>query len=298
VARIAAIAPELFFASKIDATLKAAGHELTGSVADDVDLVIVDLDNAPFDAAPPGVPPLGFYSHVDVETRRRAEAAGFDLVVLLTGVGTRTLIAAVEKARGTREAFIESLRRSRIAARGPKPVAVLREFDIPVWFTAPEPNTWRELVAGLDARRAECPLAGARVAVQEYGAANPELLAALEERGAEVVRVPVYQWALPEDLEPLKAAVRKVAAGEVDVALFTTGTQAAHLFHVAAAMGMQSAVEEGFRRVKVASIGPTTSEELRQQGIQIDLEASHPKMGFLVREAAERSAELMGAKRT
>jgi uroporphyrinogen-III synthase len=216
----------------------------------------------------------------------RLQAAGFDLVVLLTGVGTRTLIAAVEKARGTREAFIESLRRSRIAARGPKPVAVLREFDIPVWFTAPEPNTWRELVAGLDARRAECPLAGARVAVQEYGAANPELLAALEERGAEVVRVPVYQWALPEDLEPLKAAVRKVAAGEVDVALFTTGTQAAHLFQVAAAMGMQSAVEEGFRRVKVASIGPTTSEELRQRGIRVDLESSHPKMGFLVREAA------------
>jgi uroporphyrinogen-III synthase len=142
-------------------------------------------------------------------------------------------------------------------------------------------------MAGLDARQSELQLAGARVAVQEKGATNPELLAALEERGAQVTRVPVYQWALPEDLEPLKAAVRTIAAGEVEVALFTTGTQAAHLLQVAGTMGMRGAVEEGLRRVKVASIGPTTSEELRQRGIRVDLESSHPKMGFLVREAAE-----------
>jgi uroporphyrinogen-III synthase len=156
-----------------------------------------------------------------------------------------------------------------------------------VWLTAPEPNTWRELMASLDARQAEFSLAGARVAVQEYGATNPELLAAFDERGAEVTRVPVYQWALPEDRGPLEAAVHQVAAGEIDVALFTTGTQAVHLFQVAEALGMRPAVEAGFRRVKVASIGPTTSEELRQRGIRVDVEASHPKMGFLVREAAD-----------
>lgn len=84
-ARVVAIAPDLFFASKIDATLKAAGHEVTmaapGSVAGDPDLVIVDLDHAAPGDAPAGVPRLGFYSHVDVDTRRKAEAAGFDLVV-------------------------------------------------------------------------------------------------------------------------------------------------------------------------------------------------------------------------
>jgi hypothetical protein len=85
VARVAAFAPDLFFASKIDATLKAAGHDVTllsaGSEPGDAEIVIVDLDNAGVDAAPAGVPRLGFYSHVDVETRRRAEEAGFDLVV-------------------------------------------------------------------------------------------------------------------------------------------------------------------------------------------------------------------------
>jgi hypothetical protein len=81
VARVAAIAPDLFFASKIEATLKAAGHEVTTTVTEGAELVIVDLDNAGPVAAPAGIPRLGFYSHVDVDKRRQAEDAGFDLVV-------------------------------------------------------------------------------------------------------------------------------------------------------------------------------------------------------------------------
>jgi hypothetical protein len=87
-ARVLAIAPDLFFASKIDATLKSAGHDVTivswveGPMPNDPDVVIVDLDNTDWQAGlPTGVPKLGFYSHVDVDTRRRAEEAGFDLVV-------------------------------------------------------------------------------------------------------------------------------------------------------------------------------------------------------------------------
>jgi uroporphyrinogen-III synthase len=211
-----------------------------------------------------------------------------DLLVLLTGVGTRTLVDAVERVRGARDPFVAALRRTRIAARGPKPVAVLREMNVPVWLTAPEPNTWRELIASLDAQASEMPLDGARVFVQEYGASNPDLLSALESRGARVTRVPVYQWALPEDLEPLRQAVRAVAEGTMDVVLFTTATQVVHLLQVADSMRLRSEVLDGLRRSVVASIGPTTSEELREQGIVADMEPSHPKMGFLVREAAER----------
>lgn len=84
-ARIAAVAPDLFFASKIQATLSAAGHEVVfvqGEPPADADLLIVDLDAAgPDVVAPAGTPRLGFYSHVDVDTKRRAEEAGFDLVV-------------------------------------------------------------------------------------------------------------------------------------------------------------------------------------------------------------------------
>jgi uroporphyrinogen-III synthase len=225
------------------------------------------------------------------------ERGEFDLVILLTGVGTRALLGVVEGVRGSRKGFVEALRRTKVVARGPKPVAVLRELNVPVWLTAPEPNTWREVLGALDSRRDELSLSGARVAVQEYGAANPDLLAGLEARGAHVTRVPVYQWALPEDLGPLEAACRALAEGHVDVVLFTTATQVVHLLHVAAMMGLGADVREGLGNVVVASIGPTTSEELLRQGITADFEPSHPKMGFLVREAAERAAELLESRR-
>ena len=102
-ARVVALAPDLFFASKIDATLKAAGHEVTILGADpvigDADLVIVDLDNTAdlSVALRPGTPTLGFYSHVDADTRRRAEEAGFDLVVARSRMAREmpTLVASL-----------------------------------------------------------------------------------------------------------------------------------------------------------------------------------------------------------
>jgi uroporphyrinogen-III synthase len=210
----------------------------------------------------------------------------FDLVILLTGVGTRALVAIVERVTGSRDAFVRALSRTKILARGPKPVAVLRELHVPVWLTAPEPNTWREVLSALDLQQ-ELPLPGKRVAVQEYGASNPDLLAGLERRGARVTRVPVYQWALPDDVGPLEAAVRAIADRQIDVMLFTTATQVVHLLKIADAMGLRDAVRNGMKASVVASIGPTTSEEMREQGIEPDLEPAHPKMGFLVRAAAE-----------
>jgi uroporphyrinogen-III synthase len=226
------------------------------------------------------------------------ERGEFDLVILLTGVGTRALVAVVERVRGSRDVFVGALGRTRILARGPKPVAVLRELGVPVWLTAPEPNTWREVLSALDGKQQEFPLMGSRIAVQEYGASNPDLLAGLEARGARVTRVPVYQWALPDDLAPLEAAVRAIASGGIDVALFTTATQVVHLLKIAASMGMDDQVRHGLNSCVVASIGPTTSEEMREQGIQPDLEPTHPKMGFLAREAAERAGDILRSKRT
>jgi uroporphyrinogen-III synthase len=171
----------------------------------------------------------------------------------------------------------------------------MRELGLPPWVIVPEPNTWRELLAAVDSRGSIRDL---DVAVQEYGVSNPDLVKGLESRGARVTSVPVYRWALPEDLGPLRAAVSSLARGEVDVALFTTGMQVVHLFQVAAMTRQEEAVRAALRRMVVASIGPTTSEELRQQQLAIDLEASHPKMGFLVREAAEHAPELLRSRRS
>jgi uroporphyrinogen-III synthase len=221
----------------------------------------------------------------------------FDLVILLTGVGTRALVEIVERVRGDKAPFLAALRGTTVAVRGPKPLAVMRELNVPVWLTAPEPNTWRELLAALDQQAAARPLQGLRVAVQEYGASNEALLAGLRGRGALVTAVPVYQWAMPEDLAPLQQAVRELAAGTIDVTLFTTSTQLVHLLRVADDMAQGAAVRDGLRNAMVASIGPTTSEELRQQQIPPDMEPSHPKMGFLVREAAEQAAAVLRGKR-
>jgi len=229
----------------------------------------------------------------------RLLAGEFDMVIFLTGVGARTLLGVVETVHD-RGMYVAALQRVKVVARGPKPIAALREIGITPVITAPEPNTWHELLRALDEAGKASPelgLQGARVAVQEYGVSNPELLSGLRERGAAVTRVPVYQWALPHDLAPLRAAIRAIAEGNVDVALFTTAVQAVHLFQVAAEMQLEEPVRSGLSRAIVASIGPTTSEELQRHGIRADLEPSHPKMGFLVKEASEQAGELLRQKR-
>src|SRR5688572_22190353 len=82
----------------------------------------------------------------------------FDLIILLTGVGTRALLDLVERVRGELDPFVQALGRIPMAARGPKPTAVLREKGLKPWLQASEPNTWRELIAALDERSEEMPL--------------------------------------------------------------------------------------------------------------------------------------------
>lgn len=221
----------------------------------------------------------------------------FDIVVFLTGTGTRALVEVIA-ASLPREAFLTALRRTRVVARGPKPLAVLRELQVPVWTVVPEPNTWHELLAALDSKVEEQPLAGAHIAVQEYGVSNEDLLNGLRERGSVITRVPVYRWMLPEDTAPLREAVTALANGDVDVVLFTTSVQVIHLWQIAREMRLESALRLGITRTVIASIGPSTSDELRRHGLQADIEPSHPKLGFLVRETAERSGELLRAKRS
>jgi uroporphyrinogen-III synthase len=222
---------------------------------------------------------------------------GFDVVIFLTGVGTRALVDVVEPTY-SRDAFVAALLRTRVVARGPKPLAVLRELGVPVWITVPEPNTWHQLLEAIDSRSDERPLRGARVGVQEYGVSNAELLDALRDRGAEVTRVPVYRWAMPEDVEPLRRAATAIARGEVDVVVFTTSVQVVHFWQIVREMHLETDVRRGLARTAIASIGPSTSEELRRHDLAADVEPTHPKIGFLVRELAERSAAVLSSKRT
>jgi len=164
------------------------------------------------------------------------------------------------------------------------------------WLTAPTPNTWREVITTLDAR-APGACTDRRIAVQEYGMANPELVGGLAARGATVTTVPIYRWALPDDLAPLHAAVHAILRGDIDVIILTAGIQLVHLLQVATQMHFEADVRRELERIVVASIGPMTSDELRRQRVPIDLEPTHPKMGFLVKEVAERCGDLLREKR-
>jgi uroporphyrinogen-III synthase len=214
----------------------------------------------------------------------RLFAGAFEMMILLTGVGTRQLNRLLA-ARYGNTAFADALRKLNVVARGPKPVAALRELGVTPAAVAPEPNTWREVLRVIQTCNER------RIAVQEYGRSNAELLDALRVRGAEVTTVRVYQYGLPEDAGPLREAARRLAAGEFQAALFTTAVQIEHLAQVAREQGIEEAALAALRKCLVGSIGPTTTEALEEFDVHPALEPSHPKMGILVKQAAERARD-------
>ncbi len=217
-----------------------------------------------------------------------------DMLILMTGVGLDTLVSVLKTVHPL-EAITEALGRITLVARGPKPVAVLKQLGLAPTFTVPEPNTWRDLLKTLDS---DCPVLGLRVALQEYGATNAELMEELRERGATLSRVPVYRWALPEDLGRLREALGHIASGEVDVLLVTNAVQVDHVMQVLKRDDRMDPFRQALKRMVGASVGPTASERLRQHDWPVDLEPSHPKMGTLVKETAEQAAALLRAKRS
>ena len=119
-ARVTLLSPDLLFGSKVEGGLTAAGHEVervqapeqVRAAAAHADLLVVDLTHEDYDGASlvesmrvsgelDGLSTLGFYSHVDQETRRQADAAGFDLVVPRSRMA-REMAALVERLRPPR----------------------------------------------------------------------------------------------------------------------------------------------------------------------------------------------------
>jgi uroporphyrinogen-III synthase len=234
---------------------------------------------------PPGPEVLAF--------GRALEAGEIDLVVLLTGVGTRALAEEVAEVL-PRERLAQALSRVEIVVRGPKPAAALRELGVARFRAAPSPHTHREVLAALDAMGE--PLAGKRVAVQEHGIPSEELHEGLRARGVHITPVTVYTWALPEDTAPLRRGLGALARREAKIALFTTRAQVENALLVAAEEGVEAEVRAALSAGVVASIGPVCSEALRAEGLPPDIEPEHPKMGHLVKEAARRSAAVLAKK--
>jgi uroporphyrinogen-III synthase len=219
-----------------------------------------------------------------------------DFVLFQTGVGARALFRGVETLGRTDE-LMKALESAVVAVRGPKPTAALKELGVRVDVRAAEPYTTAELLAALAPRELQNKI----VAVQHYGEANVELVDALKARGADVIELEVYRWALPEDTGPIEGLFDDLLAARIDALVVTSQVQVRHLFQVAVRKGLAAALPELlYGRVVVAAVGPVAARALRDRGIRVDLEPEHPKMGPLVRDLAsyfERASLRSGAVR-
>lgn len=217
-----------------------------------------------------------------------------NIAIFLTGVGFRHLLTAIERSVD-KQRFLDALSDITTVVRGPKSAAALREVGVTATLRVPEPNTWRELLAAIDQH---VPITNQKVGLQEYGKSNSSLIAGLEARGAQVIPLRVYNWELPEDTAPLEANIRGLIAGERDALLLTSAHQVANLLRLSAELGLEDDLRAALKQVIVASIGPVTSEMLRQNDLPVDLEPEHPKMGHLVLETAQRAQSLLVGRST
>lgn len=233
------------------------------------------------------------HAALDFADRLLAGESEFEVVIFMTGVGTRALFQAME-TRHPRASIATALAAIATVARGPKAIRAMRDLGVEPSIVAPEPNTWREVLSTL---ASQIELKGKRVAIQEYGVSNHELTAGLEARGARVTIVPVYKWTLPADRAPLRAALNAIAAGAADVAIFTSSNQVTNVIQLAEAEGIGDGVKRGFARMAVGSIGPVCSEQIRAYGLRVDFEPEHSKLGHLVKAAAAQAASILIANR-
>ncbi len=214
---------------------------------------------------------------------RRLVAGRADLLILMTGVGTTAMLDLARTA-SLEQRLLERMADIPLIVRGPKPAAVLHRLGLQPAARAESPNTWKEILRAIDS--AGLSVQGRTVAIQEYGIPARELAGALGERGASVLSIPVYRWELPDDVEPLKTAIQATVDGKTDILLFTSAQQIRHVALIAQQNGQWDTWK--VRIPFTGSIGPTCSDALRAEGIQVDFEANPPKMGSLVRGALEQ----------
>ncbi|MGH3714206.1 MAG: uroporphyrinogen-III synthase [Micromonosporaceae bacterium] len=207
------------------------------------------------------------------EATRRCLAAPLDLVVATTGVGFRGWLSAAE-GWGLAKPLLEQLTAARIVARGPKAKGAIRAAGLTEEWS-PESECSAEVLSHLVAHG----VAGLRIAVQLHGDPLPELVGGLRAAGAEVIEVPVYRWAPPEDTAPLQRLVEQVAGRQVDVVTFTSAPAVTSLLDRDDDGEVLSALRE---EVLAACVGPVCAAPLQRLGVPT-VQPTRGRLGALVR---------------
>ncbi len=213
---------------------------------------------------------------------RRVVAGDLDVMIFLTGVGARFLIAEAE-AMGMKDDFLKALGKLTIVVRGPKPVAAMRQFGVRV-DVVPENPTTEGVIETLRSR----DLQGRRVGVQLYGTPNPQLVSALESKGAGVSPVQVYAYGAAADSSAVNALISRILDARIQVIAFTSAPQVKMLFDFATQLGLAAPLESALKNtVTIASIGEVTSRALAERNLVAKIIPPQSKMGALAQAVAE-----------
>ena len=208
---------------------------------------------------------------------QRAVEGPLYMAVFLTGIGAATLFSGAAEA-GLYEALMARLRSAIVVARGPKPLAVLHRHGLPVDRRTTEPHTTDQVCDLVG----EC-LVGRTVLLQHYGTDNELLAGHLRGAGAELVELHPYEWGEPVDVEPVRALLDRLVAGEIDITAFTSASQVHMLFQIARRQGRADEVGDALRsRTIVAALGPVCAAALHDHGVSPRIQPDRPKMVPLV----------------
>lgn len=183
-----------------------------------------------------------------------------DDLILFTGEGLVRL-NALAATIGLGETFVARLALVRKITRGPKPARRLRELGLKPDLAAEPPTT-----AGIIAALAGQDLFGRRVAVQLYPDAPADLVDFLQARAAAVDPVLPYEYASAAEEARVLAAIRAMAAGEVDLVTFTSSPQLRRLAQVARDNKCENALAKGFAVTKLAAVGPVVVAAIEAAG--------------------------------
>jgi uroporphyrinogen-III synthase len=228
----------------------------------------------------------------EVPVDSRGEVAAFidhlvsgqlQIVTFFTGVGANALFQEAERL-GQLPALLDALQNVTVVCRGPKPSAVLKRYNVPIALTAREPYTTTELLEVLLPATEQ----GTHVAVIHYGERNAAIVQALQDQGAHVEELCLYEWLMPEDTLPLQDLVSNIIAQNVDAVVFTSQVQVRHLFQIAADLHLSQELMQAMNsKTIVASVGPTCTGVLQDYGVKPHVIPEHPKMGHLVKALVE-----------
>ncbi|WP_436520237.1 uroporphyrinogen-III synthase [Actinoplanes sp. HUAS TT8] len=201
------------------------------------------------------------------------------LVVATTGFGFRGWLEAAE-GWGLGETLRASLREAKIIARGPKPCGAIRAAGLSEdWAAKTEAS--EEVLE----RLLHDGVAGQRIVVQEHGEPQTEFVNSLRLAGAAVVEVPVYRWALPPDVAPVRRLAEQVAAGQIDAVTFTSAPAVKAFLQIAGDAHMD--VAAAFRSGTLAAcVGPVTAAPLVELDVPVVMPERY-RLGALIKTVTD-----------